>query len=50
MRARRLLTNLLKREAEDPKFTFVPVAMIEDTTPELAMARNSAQRDESRVA
>lgn len=43
MRARRLLAALLKREADDPKFVFKPILMIEDTTPELAMANDPLQ-------
>lgn len=38
IRARRLLEALVRREAEDPGFTYRPQLMIEDTTPELAMA------------
>ena len=37
IRARRLLEALVRREAEDPGFTYRPQLMIEDTTPELAM-------------
>lgn len=38
IRARRLLEALIKRENEDPNFVYRPQLMIEDTTPELAMA------------
>jgi vanillate O-demethylase monooxygenase subunit len=38
IRARRVLQALVKREAEDPSFVYRPSLMIEDTTPELAMA------------
>jgi vanillate O-demethylase monooxygenase subunit len=38
IRARRLLEALVKKENEDPDFVYRPQLMIEDTTPELAMA------------
>ncbi len=38
IRARRLLDALVKKENEDPTFVYRPPLMIEDTTPELAMA------------
>ena len=38
IRARRLLEALMRKEQEDPDFIYRPPLMIEDTTPELAMA------------
>lgn len=38
IRARRMLEALIQRENEDPDFVYRPALMIEDTTPELAMA------------
>lgn len=38
IRARRLLEALIKRENDDANFVYRPALMIEDTTPELAMA------------
>ena len=38
IRSRRILAALVKREAEDPGFVYRPAPIIDDTTPELAMA------------
>lgn len=38
IRARRQLEALIRREAAEPGFVYRPLSMIEDTTPELAMA------------